>query len=178
MAKLTRKDWLDHGLASLESQGFTSLKADLLAKSLSVSRGSFYHHFTDLAAYHEAVLDHWLQVSSVAVVAALEAQGLDPKAKMQALISLVAGGASQLEWAVRAWAFTDTNVATTVAEVDRARLLYIAQVLAEMDLDDETARRRALILYLTNVGYTFLSGIMSPADEAQALEDVLALAMH
>lgn len=176
MARLTQQDWLDHGLQSLADHGFTSLKADVLAQSLGMSRGSFYHHFADLSTFHAAVLEHWLTVSSLAVVTELEERDLDPESKIRALIGLVASGGSRLEQAVRAWAFSDAAVAATVAEVDRARLLYIEQVLGELDLDDGTASRRALILYLTNVGYSFLTTVMSLDEEAQAMADIAAYA--
>ena len=38
--------------------GFTALKAEPLAKAMGVSRGSFYWHFADIAAFHAAILEH------------------------------------------------------------------------------------------------------------------------
>ena len=50
--QLSAKDWVDQGLKALASSGFTALKAEPLAKALRVSRGSFYWHFADIAAFH------------------------------------------------------------------------------------------------------------------------------
>lgn len=176
MAKLSKQDWLQHGLASLGSKGFTSLKADVLAKSLGVSRGSFYHHFSDLSSFHVELLDHWLEVSSLAVVTELEARDLEPKDKIEALITLVADTDNTLEPAIRAWAFTDPAVAATVADVDRARVAYIAQVLGELGLKKAAADRRATVLYLTNLGYTFLSPVLKPKEQDHVLADVISYA--
>ena len=56
--QLSARDWLDQGLKALATNGFTSLKAEPLAKAMGVSRGSFYWHFADIAAFHAAVLKH------------------------------------------------------------------------------------------------------------------------
>jgi AcrR family transcriptional regulator len=62
--QLTAKDWLDQGLKTLADQGFTALKAEPLSRAMGVSRGSFYWHFADIAAYHAAILSHWRDVAA------------------------------------------------------------------------------------------------------------------
>ena len=49
--QLSAGDWISQGLKALAESGFTALKADPLAKAMGVSRGSFYWHFADLAAF-------------------------------------------------------------------------------------------------------------------------------
>ena len=62
--QLSAKDWVDEGLKALASRGFTALKAEPLAKALRVSRGSFYWHFADIAAFHAAILARWHEVAA------------------------------------------------------------------------------------------------------------------
>ena len=62
--QLTAKDWLDQGLKTLAKSGFTALKAEPLAKTMGVSRGSFYWHFADIGAFHAAILKRSLPISS------------------------------------------------------------------------------------------------------------------
>src|SRR5580704_10880646 len=57
--QLSARDWLDLGLKVLARSGFAALKAEKLAKMMGVSRGSFYWHFADIAAFHAAILKHW-----------------------------------------------------------------------------------------------------------------------
>ena len=71
--QLSARDWLDQGLKTLAKNGFTALKADPLAKAMGVSRGSFYWHFADIAAFHAAILKHWREVAAERVIADLEA---------------------------------------------------------------------------------------------------------
>src|ERR1700759_4399145 len=71
--QLSAKDWLDQGLRTLAKHGFTALKAEPLAKAMGVSRGSFYWHFTDVGAFHRAILGHWRDVAVERIIAAIEA---------------------------------------------------------------------------------------------------------
>ena len=57
--QLSAQDWIDAGLKALARNGHTALKADPLAKSLGVSRGSFYWHFADIGAYHAQMPRLW-----------------------------------------------------------------------------------------------------------------------
>jgi AcrR family transcriptional regulator len=71
--QLSAKDWLDQGLRTLATRGFTALKAEPLAKAMGVSRGSFYWHFADIGAFHSAILKHWRKVAAEQIIANLEA---------------------------------------------------------------------------------------------------------
>ena len=74
--QLSAKDWIDQGLKALANSGFTALKADPLAKALRVSRGSFYWHFADIAAFHAAVLARWHEVAAEQIIVNVEALSL------------------------------------------------------------------------------------------------------
>src|SRR6202049_2840652 len=75
--QLSAKDWLDQGLRTLATSGFTALKAEPLAKAMGVSRGSFYWHFADIGAFHAAILKHWREIAAEQIIAGLEAASKD-----------------------------------------------------------------------------------------------------
>lgn len=177
MARLSKENWLDHGLKTLEQQGFTSLKADGLARSLGVSRGSFYWHFEDLADFHTGVLNRWLEVSVLAVVKQFGDIDRPPADKLALLIERAAAGPRELEQAVRAWAFNEPSVRAAVAEVDRQRTAFIAELLQGVGLDPAAAERRALLIYLSAVGYNVLGDTFEPGLEATAVQDLIAFAV-
>lgn len=172
MVRLARNDWLDHALTVLAAEGFTSLKADTLAKSLGVSRGSFYWHFEDLASFHEAVLDRWLEASVLTIVEKVEAEGTEPAERLRLLVEIAASGDRRLEQAVRAWAFNDAKVSDVVATVDKQRLDYITELLWQMKVKKRDINGRALLLYLTSVGYCMISEI-EPGAERAVIESIL-----
>jgi len=104
--QLSARDWLDQGLKALAKTGFTALKAEPLAKAMGVSRGSFYWHFADIAAFHAAILKHWREVAAEQVIAGLEASAaeVDP---LSLLLRRTFTSKQALEKAVRTWAAVD-----------------------------------------------------------------------
>jgi len=70
--RLTAQDWIDFALKTLAREGFAALKADVLARKLGVSRGSFYWHFEELGTFHARVIEHWRLVATEAIIAGLE----------------------------------------------------------------------------------------------------------
>src|SRR6185369_16750751 len=99
--KLSAQDWVKAGLRALANSGFAALKADSLAKALKVSRGSFYWHFADIGAFHDAVLQRWQEIAYENIVEEVEGA---PGDRLQNLLNRAFRPDSPLERAVRAWA--------------------------------------------------------------------------
>lgn len=150
--QLSAHDWLDAGLKALSASGFTALKAEPLAKTLGVSRGSFYWHFADLNAFHAAVLDHWRDVAAERIIADLETPAIG-EAPLLRLLRRAFSGRLALEKAVRSWATFDTRARAAVQAIDRRRLDYVAGMLRGTGLPADVAEVRAQILYWCFVGY-------------------------
>src|SRR5437868_4246800 len=143
--QLSAKDWLDQGLKALASRGFTALKAEPLAKAMGVSRGSFYWHFADIAAFHAAILARWHEVAAEQIIANVEAASKDEN-PLALLLRRVFGERLMLERAVRTWASVDPAARAAVQAIDRRRLNYVEGLLAQSGLSVEIARARAQIL--------------------------------
>src|SRR6266702_4285988 len=144
--QLSAKDWLDQGLKTLASDGFTALKAEPLAKAMGVSRGSFYWHFADIGAFHAAILKHWREIAAEQIIANVEAASKheDPLAL---LLLRVFGEKLTLESAVRTWATVDPAARAAVQAIDQRRLGYVEGLLKQSGLPIERAQARAQILY-------------------------------
>src|SRR5215813_2269805 len=101
--RLTPQDWIDFALTMLAHEGFEALKADVLARKLGVSRGSFYWHFTDLGAFHTRVIELWRQRATEAIITDLELY--EPgEERLEALVRRGFGHNAVLEIRMRAWA--------------------------------------------------------------------------
>src|SRR5256885_13202432 len=149
---LSAKDWLDQGLRALAHRGFTALKAEPLAKAMGVSRGSFYWHFADIAAFHAAILKHWREVAAEQVIAGLEASARD--ANPLALLLRGAFGSKQaLEKAVRSWAAIDPKARAAVQAIDRRRVDYVEHMLRQAGVAADIASARAQILDWAYLGF-------------------------
>jgi len=119
--QLSAKDWLDQGLKTLAANGAGALKADPLAKALGVSRGSFYWHFADVAAFRTAMLAYWREVSAERVIADLEA-GAEHENPLLLLLRRTFSSRLTLEKAVRSWATFDGEARIAVQAIDRRRM--------------------------------------------------------
>jgi len=169
--QLSAKDWVDLGLKALASRGFTALKAEPLAKALRVSRGSFYWHFADIAAFHAAVLARWHEVAAEKIIANVEAASKDDN-PLAVLLHRVFSERLALERAVRGWAGVDPAARAAVQAIDRRRLNYVEGLLVQSGLSDNAARSRAQILYWAFLGFA-LSDQPLPKARQQAVVDEL-----
>ncbi len=172
--KLTREDWLQHGMKTLADEGFAALKADLLAKSLGVSRGSFYWHFRDLQEFQQALFDEWHARATQQVINGLE-QITGGSARLTVLMRGAWNASNRTERAVRAWATHSPEIATRLEAVDKQRIDYTASLLRSAGLKPRQARVRAIFVVSAYLGRIVLgdapSGSMAPKD----LDDIVAL---
>jgi AcrR family transcriptional regulator len=165
--QLSATDWLNQGLRTLAVNGFTALKAEPLAKAMGVSRGSFYWHFTDLGAFHAALLKHWRDIAAEQIIANLEATS-DKDERLPLLLRQVFSGKPALETAVRTWATVHPAARNAVQAIDRRRLSYVERLLRGYGLSPEIARARAQILYWAFLGFA-LSEKPLPTPARQAV---------
>jgi AcrR family transcriptional regulator len=175
--QLSAQDWLDAGLKALAASGFTALKAEPLAKALSVSRGSFYWHFADLNAYHAAVLSHWRVLSAERVIADLEATPPGESA-LARLLRRTFTGRLALEKAVRSWATFDPQARAAVQAIDRRRLDYVELLLRNAGLPPAIAQPRAQILYWAFVGYALSDKPLSKARQEAVFDELVGMALR
>jgi AcrR family transcriptional regulator len=151
LKKLSADDWIKAGLKALARDGFTALKADLIAKKLAVSRGSFYWHFVDVAAFETAVMRRWRDVMAEAIIRDL--QRVNPGKRLRYLLRLAFDADPALEIAMRAWAASDPRAHAVIRSVDGRRLAYIERMLRNGGVAADHARPRAQILYWTYLGF-------------------------
>jgi AcrR family transcriptional regulator len=145
--RLTARAWIDFALATLARGGVEALKADVLARKLGVSRGSFYWHFSDLAAFHAKVIERWRETTTETIIADLEHYG-SAEQRLDALLRRAFGHNAELEVHMRTWA--ETNAA--LSEVDHRRREYIERMLVEAGIAPPLAATRAQLLYWTYLG--------------------------
>lgn len=173
--QLTAKDWLDRGLKTLARSGLAALKAEPLAKAMGVSRGSFYWHFTDVGAFHAAVLRHWREVAAEQIIADLEsAKGSEPP--LMLLLRRAFSSRPALERAVRSWASFDASARETVQAVDRRRLDYLEKMLSHHGLAPGVARARAQILYWSFLGFVLSDKPLGGEQQQAVLDELMRLA--
>lgn len=173
---LTPEAWIAAATDVLVDRGIDAVRVDVLAKTMEVTRGSFYWHFKDRETLLVAVLNAWRDGATEQVIRRFEGQTADPKALIGELISLPFRGraaerAARVELAIRAWARRDALARQAVDEVDERRLSYIAQCFSALGFSIAEARARAFILYAYEVAESILShqGTAAQKKERSAL---------
>lgn len=149
--RLTKPDWIKHGLDTLTARGASALKVGAMAQALGVSRGSFYWHFRDIGDFRAQLLQAWRERGTDRVIRDLEAGKGGPD-RLRQLMRGAFGQRRGLDEAIRAWAAQDRNVATAVAAVDARRIAYIARMLAASGVEARTAGSRATFMYWAYLG--------------------------
>jgi AcrR family transcriptional regulator len=175
--QLSAKDWLDQGLKALAKRGFNALKADPLAKEMGVSRGSFYWHFADIAAYHAAILKHWREIAAERIIVDVEEAAADTDA-LPVLLRRVFSERPALENAVRSWASVNASARAAVQAIDQRRLGYVESLLNRAGLTDDVARARAQILYWAFLGYALTEQPLPKAKQQTIIDELLRMAVR
>ena len=175
--QLSARDWLDQGLKVLASRGFTALKAEPLAKAMGVSRGSFYWHFADVAAFHAELLNHWREIAAEQVITGVEASAGDEPA-IAVLLRRTFTIKLTLERAVRSWAASDPMARQAVHAIDRRRLGYIEGLLAAEGLAPAIAQARAQVLYWAFLGHALADRPLAPAQQDAVIDELIQVALH
>jgi len=173
---ISASNWLDQGLKTLAKSGFTALKAEPLAKAMGVSRGSFYWHFSDIAAFHAAILQRWRDIAAERIILDVEAAAKGSDA-LSFLLRRVFSERLTLENAVRTWAAVDPAARAAVQAIDQRRLGYVENLLKQNSLAEDVARARAQILYWAFLGYA-LSEPLPAARQRAVLDELLRLAVR
>jgi AcrR family transcriptional regulator len=172
--RLSKSDWIDHGLSTLAKEGAQALKVGPMAARLKVSRGSFYWHFRDIGAFRAELLSAWQERLTDQVIRDLDARQGEPGLFRQLLHSAYASGRA-LDRAMRAWAATDRRVASAVAAVDARRVAGIARLLTDVGVGRERAHHRAAFLYWAFLGQVAVMEPHLASLPSAALDDIAAL---
>lgn len=171
--RLTRSDWIAHGLRTLAGEGPGALRVGPMAERLKVSRGSFYWHFADVAAFRTALLEQWRLDATRAVIDELETR-IPEADRLASLMRRAFAAGRALDRALRSWAAGDAEVAGVVDAVDAERIGYIAGLLEAGGIDAARAASRARLIYWAWLGQAMMTDPALSTIGPDALEDVIA----
>ena len=169
--RLTKDDWITHGLRTLANDGANALKVGPMATKLKVSRGSFYWHFRDIADFRSQILRSWQERSTDQVIRELEAAKAEPD-RLKHLMRRAFAAKRNLDRAIRSWAAEDEGVAKIVASVDARRVAYIAKMLVAADVESKQALHRAAFIYWAYLGQAIVMDPRHSSIAESAIDDI------
>ncbi|SIO72404.1 transcriptional regulator, TetR family [Burkholderia sp. GAS332] len=124
---LTRDHWIAAGFDALDSDGYSGISAEQLARRLNVTRGSFHHHFRGRQDFVRALLAQW-ELDYTDRMLAYAAQGCSLEDVLARYFVISAEKRPGREIAIRAWARRDPLVAEYQNRVDSTRLSFAISV--------------------------------------------------
>jgi len=174
-SRLGVDDWVRAGLELIGEEGLAAVRIDRLARVLSVTKGSFYWHFTDLASYLDTVAEHWCRERELMREALEDLAELPPEQRLWSLMRLLGDRRYwRLERASREWARTNKRVRATLARSDRWILSTQRQAFIDLGFDAEAAEVRANTMFFAGMGYILAGSERGGFDEERA-QALLAL---
>lgn len=159
VGRTTREDWLRTALDTLISEGVDQVKVVTLAEKLDCARSSFYWYFKNRQQLLEALLDHWANSNTKAII---DAANQPSKTINFAMGQLYASWLredrfdTRLDFAIRDWARRSGTVRRAADISDNARIDAIAGMFRRFEYLPKEADVRARVVYFTQIGYATL----------------------
>ncbi len=146
------------------------MRIEALAVRLGVSKGGFYWHFTDRHALLEETLDTWERAVVESVIARVESQPADPRAKLQQLFELAPSADFTVELALRDWSRRDSDVAARLHRVDNRRMEYLRSLFGQFCGDENDVEARSMLAFSLFIGSYFISAQHGDKTRSQVLQ--------
>ncbi|WP_024953311.1 TetR/AcrR family transcriptional regulator [Cobetia crustatorum] len=150
------EDWLEAAYHQLLDGGVDSVRVMTLAKTLGLSRTSFYWSFKDREALLDALLARWDSTNTAGLTRQCERYAATVVEAMLNVFDCWLDETlfdSRFELAIRNWAAQNDAVADAVAVADNARITALTQMLIRFEQPEQLANVRARTIYLTQIGY-------------------------
>jgi AcrR family transcriptional regulator len=174
--RTSRESWIDAGLAALADGGPDAVRVDVLAQTLGVSRGGFYHQFDSRPAFLEELLDTWERRSTDEVLDRVEREGGDARTKAgRAGMLTFSAALLPVDLAVRNWSRRDDAVAARLRRVDDRRMDFLRRQFATQRSDADDVEALALLAFSVAIGNHFVAADHGGRSRAQVLRRAGAL---
>jgi AcrR family transcriptional regulator len=152
-------------LEILMEKGIEAVKVDVLAKSLKITRGSFYWHFKNLDDLLAAIIQEWQVIDTEAAIQQVEQIGGTPSQQLLHLFEIAAKDddspgerlRQRLEKAMRIWAIHDLRAMQSIERVDKQRLEYLQNLFLQIGCSQTDAELRAQIVYSVKLGWVVIA---------------------
>ena len=149
-ARRTATDWEEATLDAIASHGLLSLSIPALARTLGVTKGSFYWHFATLQMLIDASLRRWEKLDRTSLEEIREID--DPRARLVALFRQAIERRQAHALYVALSASTTPEVTSLIRRISDRRLKLLVETYEEIGLDRPVARERAVLAYSAYVG--------------------------
>ena len=155
--RLSRRDWLRSALELLTITGLDGVKITPLAKRLGVTSGSFYWHFKNRRALHDALLDYWEhEMTDVAIEAAKRIKGQPIERIWHLMKQVMVAGMARYDLAIWHWAQSDAVAKTVFQRALDKRFAFATWMFMEAGFSKTQAEVRGHLMVVYMMGESTL----------------------
>lgn len=171
--RLSAQDWSRTALQAIAVGGLGAVGVEPLARTLGVTKGSFYAHYRNRDELITAALAEWARShgrEGLAPFAAIT----DPARRLRELLTAVVQSVQPLAPSVHLSLLGDRNdprVRDAVRQVNRDRLELLSQTYRELGLPPDRAESRARVAYAAILGLSHLARTDPDGPPPDALAD-------
>lgn len=148
--------WLQAARDALLEGGVEAVKIQVLAKSLNLSRASFYWFFKDRDELLDALLSQWRDRNTGNIIKRANAYA---DSLAEAILNVCDCWFDQelfdsrFEFAIRSWALQSPKILAEVQDADKTRIAALTAMFERFGISPLSASVRARTIYLTQIGY-------------------------
>lgn len=176
---LDREVWIEAAIGTLAEDGVAGVRVEALAKSLGVTKGSFYWHFRDRPDLLAAVLEFWKQGRIGDIVKQSRCEAGQEREQLDHILTVYSASRNRrgirIELAIRDWARRDPQAAAVVEEVDAARFDCTRRLFLARGMSEQEAATRSILLYAYVFGQSLMDCERFDADLPRTRSDIFAL---
>lgn len=147
------------------------MKVERLARTLSVTKGSFYWHFKDRSDLLHQTASYWAERQLVYLKTLKDGTFATPEERLSAVLSFIETKDFRHDVAMRLWAKQENWVNELVAEIDEQRLVFCESIFKKMGFGEDEARLRSHLVYYYQVAEQTLS-YREPEEIQQRLDSL------
>ena len=171
ITRTPRNGWIDEGLRALAAGGPDAVRVEALARTLGVTKGGFYGHFSDRSALLAEMLDSWERMSTREVIERVEREGGDARVKLRKAGALTFSRTLlPIDLAVRDWARRDPAVAKRLRRVDNRRMEYLRELFGAFCSDEDDIEARSMLAFSLLIGNHFMAADHGTRSRAEVID--------
>ncbi|MGB6513866.1 MAG: helix-turn-helix domain-containing protein [Mycobacterium sp.] len=171
ITRTPRNGWIVEGLRALAAGGPDAVRVEALARTLGVTKGGFYGHFSDRSALLAEMLDSWERMSTREVIERVEREGGDARVKLRKAGALTFSRTLlPIDLAVRDWARRDPAVAKRLRRVDNQRMEYLRELFGTFCSDADDIEARSMLAFSLLIGNHFMAADHGTRSRAEVID--------
>jgi len=149
--RATKEAWAAAALRALSLQGVAAVAVEPIARTLGVTKGSFYWHFESRGALLDAALGLWEKRGTTDIIDALSLIE-DPRERLRQLFLRASDPSLGATTHTALSSAGEPSVKQALERVAAARLAFLTTCYRELGMPKAHARRRALLAYAAYLG--------------------------